>query len=312
MVQTTANWSGHPVLAWQVGDTITYAGEMHQIAKLSAGGMFSAFIKPISIGAIAIAGVTGLIKMRKSILGSLSIGFKGKSKTTAAAVHADSHMKTGNVLSIQFGTTLDGRALLHRLHDCGRLRDRYQRPLLGGRHGDRLSASFLFTPVVAEAIAIVGVTPVSGMTLVTVVLASVVMAGIDLAGKPGVLVALVIGTVICTAFSVSGALISDFKIAYWSGATPRHQQIWRFLGLAVASLTVAMVTPLTDQSYHSLINADGRLISGEEVLPAPQANMIATVVNGLLSAGEQLHALFLVSAAACSPTKRRCQLRGLT
>ena len=92
--------------------------------------------------------------------------------------------------------------------------------------------------------------------------------------------------------SVSGALISDFKIAYWIGATPRNQQVWKFLGLAVAALTVALVIPLMDQSYHFLIEVNGELISNEEVLPAPQANMIAAVVNGLMSGGEQPYLLY--------------------
>jgi putative OPT family oligopeptide transporter len=277
------------------GSACQYAGEVYILPAMDAGAMFSAFIKPIGIGAIAVAGVIGLIKMRKIILGSLSMGFKGKGKsvTEAATVRTDSDMKPSNVLLIQLVSTLALGILFFVV--C----------LTAGGYSVFWSAvysivgmiigfllCFLFTPVAAEAIAIVGVNPVSGMTLVTVVIGSLVMAAIGLSGKPGMFVALVIGTAVCTALSVSGALISDFKIAYWIGATPRNQQIWKFLGLAVASLTVAAIIPLMDQSYHFLIEVDGRMISNEEVLPAPQANMIAAVVNGLMTGGEQPYELY--------------------
>lgn len=286
---------GHALLTWQAGEAVTYAGKTYQLADLSAGAMFSAFIKPIGIGAIAVAGVVGLIKMRKIILGSLSMGFKGKGKVAAptATARTDSDMKSSNVLLVQLLSTLAMGVLFFIV--C----------VTAGGYSVGISLlysavgmviafllCFLFTPVAAEAIAIVGVNPVSGMTLITVVFGSLIMATIGLSGKPGMFVALIIGTAVCTALSVSGALISDFKIAYWIGATPRNQQVWKFVGLAVAALTVALVIPLMDQSYHFLIEVNGKLISNEEVLPAPQANMIAAVVNGLMSGGEQPYLLY--------------------
>jgi len=285
----------HAVLQGLYGNACEYTGEVYNLATMDATAMFGAFIKPIGIGAIAVAGVIGLIKMRKIILGSLSMGFKGVGKSVAAAAptRTDFDMKPGNVLLIQAISTLALGILFFVV--C----------ITAGGYSVMWSAiysivgmvigfllCFLFTPVAAEAIAIVGVNPVSGMTLVTVVFGSLVMAAIGLSGKPGMFVALVIGTAVCTALSVSGALISDFKIAYWIGATPRNQQIWKFLGLAVASLTVAAIIPLMDQSYHFLIEVDGRMISNEEVLPAPQANMIAAVVKGLMTGGEQPYALY--------------------
>jgi putative OPT family oligopeptide transporter len=285
----------HAVLTAVTDGTVTYAGQTYTLADMNATAMFGSFIKPIGIGAIAIAGIIGLIKMRKIILGSLSIGFKGLGHTgkQTAVVRTDHDMKPSNVLLIQAVSSLAMGLLFFVV--C----------LTAGGYSVLWSAifsivgmvigfllCFLFTPVAAEAIAIVGVNPVSGMTLVTVVIASAVMAAIGLSGKPGMFVALVIGTAVCTALSVSGALISDFKIAYWIGATPRNQQIWKFLGLAVASLTVAAIIPLMDQSYHFLIEVDGRMISNEEVLPAPQANMIAAVVKGLMTGGEQPYLLY--------------------
>jgi uncharacterized oligopeptide transporter (OPT) family protein len=106
--------------------------------------------------------------------------------------------------------------------------------------------SFLFTPVAAQAIAIVGVNPVSGMTLITVVLAIGALIMVGLKGDVGMIVALIVGAAVCTALSTSGALISDFKIGYWIGSTPRNQQRWKFLGVVVAALVVALVIPLMD------------------------------------------------------------------
>ncbi len=144
--------------------------------------------------------------------------------------------------------------------------------------------SFLFTPVAAQAIAIVGVNPVSGMTLITVVLAIGCMIIVGLKGSAGMIIALIIGTAVCTALSTSGALISDFKIGYWLGSTPRNQERWKFLGMIVAALVVALVIPLMDQAYHFVIEdpSTGLMVSNEQALPAPQANMLAAVSRGLM------------------------------
>jgi putative OPT family oligopeptide transporter len=144
--------------------------------------------------------------------------------------------------------------------------------------------SFLFTPVAAQAIAIVGVNPVSGMTLITVVLTIGVMIAVGLKGTAGMLIALIIGTAVCTALSTSGALISDFKIGYWLGSTPKNQEKWKFLGMAIAALVVAAVIPLMDNAYSFVIEdpVTGLMISNEQELPAPQANMIAAVSSGLM------------------------------
>ena len=140
--------------------------------------------------------------------------------------------------------------------------------------------SFLFTPVAAQAIAIVGVNPVSGMTLITVVLTILAMVATGLTGTGGMFIALVVGCAVCTALSTSGALVTDFKIGYWIGSTPRNQEVWKFAGIILASLVVAFVIPVMDSGYHFLV--PGTTIPNTEVLPAPQANMIAAVTKGLL------------------------------
>ncbi|MBN2495184.1 MAG: oligopeptide transporter, OPT family [Deltaproteobacteria bacterium] len=272
-----------------------YAGHLFDISSMSAGDIFSNFIKPIGIGAIAISGLIGILRMGKIVAGSVTLGFKGFSSkaTQAADERVQLDMKPRNTLLIQLLSAL-GMGLLFFVVSkitpvepgselTYPLGDSLLFALVGMLVGFLLS--FLFTPVAAQAIAIVGVNPVSGMTLITVVLAIGAMILTGLSGAAGMIISLIVGTAVCTALSTSGALISDFKVGYWIGATPRNQQRWKFLGVIVAALVVALVIPLMDDAYQFLIKdpATGLMTSNEEVLPAPQANMIAAVSKGLMS-----------------------------
>ena len=272
-----------------------FAGTVHSIKDMSAGKIFSTFVKPIGIGAIALSGLIGIIRMGNIVVGSISLGFKGFG--SGAGQSADEprtqyDMHPRNVLLIQFAMAILMAVLFFavakstvnsatgELYTMG---DSVMYAVIGAVVGFILS--FLFTPVAAQAIAIVGVNPVSGMTLITVVLTILVLVAFGLKGEGGMFVALVVGTAVCTALSTSGALISDFKIGYWIGATPREQQRWKFLGVALAALVVAAVIPIMDSSYHFLVEDPdtGQMISNEKQLPAPQANMIAAVAKGLLT-----------------------------
>lgn len=276
-------------------ESFAYAGKDYNLAAMKAGDIFSAFIKPIGIGAIAISGLIGIIRMGKIVLGSISLGFKGLKgggATTADEPRTQIDMNPKNVLIIQFFMAILLALLFFVVAmntvdsatgENYTMSDSIMYAVVGAVVGYLLS--FLFTPVAAQAIAIVGVNPVSGMTLITVVLTILVLVLFGLRGDGGMFVALVVGTAVCTALSTSGALISDFKIGYWIGATPRKQQRWKFLGIAIAALVVALVIPLMDQSYHFLVENEvtGELESNTKQLPAPQANMIAAVAKGLLS-----------------------------
>ncbi|MFH2002632.1 MAG: oligopeptide transporter, OPT family [Planctomycetota bacterium] len=276
-------------------DSFVFAGKDYNLSAMSAGDIFGAFIKPIGIGAIAISGLIGIIRMGKIVAGSISLGFKGLkggADSSAKEPRTQLDMNPRNVLLIQFfmavllallffvvaSNTVDSSTGVNYT-----LNDSIMYAVVGAVVGYLLS--FLFTPVAAQAIAIVGVNPVSGMTLITVVLTILVLVAFGLKGDGGMFVALVVGTAVCTALSTSGALISDFKIGYWIGATPRQQQRWKFLGVAIASLVVALVIPLMDSSYHFLVEnpTTGLMESNTKQLPAPQANMIAAVAKGLLS-----------------------------
>ncbi|MCJ7753837.1 MAG: oligopeptide transporter, OPT family, partial [Thermoanaerobaculales bacterium] len=263
----------------------SYAGTNFEIPEMSAIAIFGAFVKPIGIGAIAVSGIIGILRMWKIVASSVTLGFKGFSKEMHASEDATERtqkdMAPKDVLLITLASILAMGALFFIVAMIT--------PGAGGVAAYGLGASlkfalvgmvvgfflsFLFTPVAAQAIAIVGVNPVSGMTLITVVLAIGCMILVGLAGTAGMIVALIIGIAVCTALSTSGALITDFKIGYWLGSTPRNQEKWKVLGMFVAALVVAAVIPIMDNAYGFLITdpETGLLVSNEQALPAPQAN----------------------------------------
>jgi len=274
--------------------SFAFAGGTYDVANLSAGALFKFFVKPIGIGAIAVSGLIGILRMSKIVVGSVALGFKSfghKEHAGNAAERTELDMAPRQVVLIQLGSAVAMGALFFVVslvtpepsglaYGVG---DSLLFALVGAFVGFVLS--FLFTPVAAQAIAIVGTNPVSGMTLITIALTIGSMILVGLKGTAGMIIALIIGTAVCTALSTSGALITDFKIGYWIGSTPRNQQRWKFLGIVVASLVVAFVIPLMDSSYHFLVAdpATGLMVSNEQVLPAPQANMLAAVSRGLMS-----------------------------
>jgi putative OPT family oligopeptide transporter len=274
----------------------SFAGKNFEIAEMSAVAIFGAFVKPIGIGAIAVSGIIGILRMWKIVASSVTLGFKGFSKElhvdgVEATERTQRDIEPRNVLLITLAATLGMGALFFVVAMItpgagGAAAYGFVASLKFGLVGMVVGffLSFLFTPVAAQAIAIVGVNPVSGMTLITVVLAIGCMILVGLAGTAGMIVALIIGIAVCTALSTSGALITDFKIGYWLGSTPRNQEKWKFLGMLVAALVVAAVIPIMDNAYGFLITdpETGLLVSNEQALPAPQANMIAAVSRGLM------------------------------
>jgi putative OPT family oligopeptide transporter len=265
-----------------------YAGKIYPIAKMSSDEIFTALVKPIGIGAIAVSAIFGIIRMGKIVLGSISLGFKGlKSGKVESAPRTQTDMSPRTVLLIQFGSTLLMALLFFVVgkYSPGSTFTAGESALyaaVGAVVGFILS--FLFTPVAAQGIAIVGTNPVSGMTLITVALTILTLVSVHLKGPGGMFIALIVGCAVCTALSTSGAIISDFKIGYWIGSTPRNQEIWKFAGIILASLVAAFVIPVMDEGYHFMVTspATGELVSNTKVLPAPQANMIAAVSKGLL------------------------------
>ena len=239
------------------------------IAEMSPETIFKEYAKSIGIGGIAMAGVIGIFRswgIIKSAVGLAAKEMGGKKETTTVKrTQKDLSMKViafGSIFTliltfVFFLTDVMHGNLLHSIVAI---------LLVAG-------ISFLFTTVAANAIAIVGTNPVSGMTLMTLILASVVMVAVGLKGATGMVAALVMGGVVCTALSMAGGFITDLKIGYWLGTTPAKQQTWKFLGTLVSAATVGGVIMILNKTYGFTSGA----------LAAPQANAMAAVIDPLMN-----------------------------
>lgn len=254
--------------------TMVVAPAEKLIGQMTAAEIFTVYVRPIGIGAIAMAGMISIVKMGKIILGSLSLGFKGilgGSKDSGADTpRTDLDIQPRNVLLLELLFVIGMFFIFFYVADW---------QLNVAVIGTLVTAAlaFLFTPVAARAIAIVGVNPVSGMTMITLIIACFILSKTGLSGPAGQMTVLIIGCAVCTALSTSGAFISDLKIGYWLGATPRRQQRWKFLGIIVASLCVGFVIDV-------LATGSGFVVSAAHPnpLPAPQGNLMKTIVETTL------------------------------
>lgn len=240
------------------------------VGQMSPEQIFTYYAKSIGIGGIAMAGIIGIIKswgIIKSAVGLAAKEMGGKSKVEANVI------RTQRDLSMKFIAI--GSLITLVLVFLFFYFDVMQGNLLHTVVAILLVAgiAFLFTTVAANAIAIVGTNPVSGMTLMTLILASVVMVAVGLKGPGGMVAALVMGGVVCTALSMAGGFITDLKIGYWLGTTPVKQEAWKFLGTIVSAATVGGVMIILNKTYG--------FTSGQ--LAAPQANAMAAVIEPLMN-----------------------------
>lgn len=255
-------WGGETLNAWNPEINIT-------VGQMSPEMIFKEYAKSIGIGGIAMAGIIGIVRSWGIIKSAVSLAGKeiGGKKTaeTAERTQKDLPMKI-----IAFGSIFTLLLIVLFFYF-----DVMQGNLLHTIVAILLVAviSFLFTTVAANAIAIVGTNPVSGMTLMTLILASVIMVAVGLKGATGMVAALVMGGVVCTALSMAGGFITDLKIGYWLGSTPKKQESWKFLGTLVSAATVGGVIMVLNDSYG--------FTSGQ--LAAPQANAMAAVIDPLMN-----------------------------
>ena len=274
-----------PVLNLCFGaEGVTIMGtEFANMSTMSAEAIFSNYARHIGIGGIAAAGVIGIIKSSgiiKSAFGLAVQEFGGKKGDAAKTVRTQ---KDISMKIVVFGIliTLAVTFLFFQMGVVSNLKHAIIALLTVG------IIAFLFTTVAANAIAIVGTNPVSGMTLMTLILGSVILVASGLTGTAGMTAALIIGGVVCTALSVSGAFITDLKIGYWIGTTPAKQESWKFLGTLVAAATVGGVMMVLNDTYG---------FTGPDALVAPQANAMAAVIEPLMSGGNAPWFLYGVGA----------------
>ena len=240
------------------------------VGQMAPEAIFKSYARSIGIGGIAMSGIIGIVKswgIIKSAVGLAAREMKGKGSGQEEILRTQRDI---SFKIIAFGSI--ATLIITFLFFYFGVMDFN---LLHAVVGILLVAiiAFLFTTVAANAIAIVGSNPVSGMTLMTLILASVVMVAVGLKGNAGMLAALLMGGVVCTALSMAGSFITDLKIGYWLGTTPRKQETWKFLGTIISAATVAGVMIVLDKTYG--------FNSGK--LAAPQANAMAAVIKPLMS-----------------------------
>lgn len=266
-----------------------FGGAENIFAAMPATEIFNEYVRHIGIGGIAMAGIIGIIKSSKIIGSAFSLAFSGIfgskkiSGDDEVRTQKDIRMTfiiflillTSIAIFIFFITGIDvtmGQAIVAFL--------------------TVFIISFLFTSVAANAIAIVGTNPVSGMTLMTLILSSFILTGVGLKGQDGMISAIIIGGVVCTALSMAGGFITDLKIGYWLGSTPMKQQQWKFLGTLVSAGTVGVVIFILSETYGFIPSPDN-----PDVLVAPQANAVAAVIQPLMEGGAQNKIMLYVVGA---------------
>ena len=260
-------WGGQVIDLMNSGITQT-------IGDMSADEIFRNYARHIGIGGIATAGIIGIIKSFGVIKSAVSLAAgefskkPGKEEVNADRTDEDMSMKI-----IVFGIVITLLAVFAFFAFGGVVENIWQ-ALIGVLIVGVIS--FLFTTVAANAIAIVGSNPVSGMTLMTLIIASLILVAVGLKGNVGMAAALVIGGVVCTALSVAGSFVTALKIGYWIGSSPKKQEIWKFAGVAVAAATVCGVMLVLNKTFG---------FTGDNALVAPQANAMAAVIQPLMNGG---------------------------
>lgn len=260
-------------------------GISQTISQMSADEIFKEYARHIGIGGIATAGVIGIVKSAGVIKSAVGLAVGEFKKKDGAAEKVDEKDKDISMRIIVCGIALTLLATFAFFAFGGVVNSVWQALV-----GVLIVAviAFLFTTVAANAIAIVGSNPVSGMTIMTLIITALVLVAVGLKGNAGMAAALVIGGVVCTALSMAGGFITDLKIGYWTGTSPAKQETWKFLGTLVAAATVAAVMMVLNKTYG---------FTGEGALVAPQANAMAAVIQPMMNGGQAPWLLYGIGAA---------------
>ncbi len=253
-----------------------------EFAAMSPDVIFKDYARMIGIGGIAMAGVIGIVKSWPIICNAVGLAgreFKGgAAKANEVRWQVDLSMK-----KVVFFIIIALAAVL--IFFWAGVINTFWQALVAWFVVTVIA--FLFTTVAANAIAIVGSNPVSGMTLMTLIIASAIFVAIGLSGTSGIVASMVIGGVVCTALSMAGGFVTDLKIGYWLGSTPKKQESWKFLGTLVSAATVGGVIIVLNKVYG---------FTGDNALVAPQANAMAKVIEPLMMGGDTPWILYMVGA----------------
>lgn len=246
--------------------------------------LFSQYARYIGIGGIAMSGVIGIIKSWSII--KEAVGLAGREMRNKNASEIRTQLRTQKDISMKVlvFALIAALAVTFLFFYIGVVDNLFQAIVA---FIVVTVIAFLFTTVAANAIAIVGTNPVSGMTLMTLIIASTIFVAIGLKGSSGIMAAMIIGGVVCTALSMAGGMVTDLKIGYWLGSTPRKQESWKFLGTLVSAATVGGVMLILNKVYG---------FTGEDALAAPQANAMAAVIDPLMMGSDTPWLLYSLGA----------------
>ena len=249
-------------------------GISQTIGEMSADQIFKEYARHIGIGGIATAGIIGIIKSFGVIKSAVRLAANeftkkpGAEKTASERTDEDIPMKT-----VVFGVVI-ALLVVFAFFAFGGVVSNIWQAIIGLLIVGIIA--FLFTTVAANATAIVGTNPVSGMTLMTLIIAALILVAVGLKGNAGMAAALIIGGVVCTALSMAGSFVTDLKIGYWIGTTPKKQEAWKFVGTIVAAATVCGVMLVLNKTFG---------FTGDNALVTPQANAMATVIQPMMNGG---------------------------
>lgn len=272
-------WGADVIDLMGTGITVT-------VAEMTPDEIFKEYARHIGIGGIATAGIIGIIKSAGVIKSAVGLAVGEFRRTPDAALAApDRTQQDISMKTVVWGIAITLLAVFCFFALGGVVQTVWQAIV-----GLLIVAliSFLFTTVAANAIAIVGTNPVSGMTIMTLIITALVLVVCGLKGNAGMVAAMVIGGVVCTALSTAGGLITDFKIGYWIGTTPKKQEAWKFVGVVVAAATVGGVMMILNKTFG---------FTGEGSLVAPQANAMAAVIQPMMNGGNAPWLLYGIGAA---------------
>lgn len=255
------------------------------VGEMSADQIFKEYARHIGIGGIATAGVIGIIKSAGVIKSALGLAVSEFSKKGSSSQKVEEKDRDLSMKIVVISVVITLLAIFTFFAFGGVVNNIWQAVI-----GLLIVAviSFLFTTVAANAIAIVGSNPVSGMTIMTLIITALVLVAVGLKGNSGMAAAMIIGGVVCTALSMAGGFVTDLKIGYWTGTTPAHQQGLKFLGTLVAAATVGGVMLVLNKTYG---------FTGEGALVAPQANAMAAVIQPMMNGGSAPWLLYGIGAA---------------
>ena len=260
-------------------------GIAQTVGEMSPDMIFKEYARHIGIGGIATAGIIGIIKSAGVIKSAVGLAVGEFSHKSGAQTAVDEKDKDLSMKIVVVGVIITLLAIF-AFFAFGGVVDNIWQALIGLLIVAVIS--FLFTTVAANAIAIVGSNPVSGMTIMTLIITALVLVAVGLKGNGGMAAAMIIGGVVCTALSMAGGFITDLKIGYWTGTTPAKQETWKFVGTLVAAATVGGVMLVLNKTYG---------FTGEGALVAPQANAMAAVIQPMMNGGNAPWILYGIGAA---------------